>query len=645
MAARQAAPNLGALEESYRIVGELRGSEGVRKYMAARRDDGTEVVITVLSAPAGSANIELSHFAADAQLLSKLAHPGMARVFDARWIDTGTLAVVTQRVQGTTLAESLRAGEVFSNPRTASVLQEIWGVLDWARSNGVVNRGVTPDNVYFEPGTQHVTVVLGPTPLSVEGVNDMRGDARAIGSLAWSMITGRQFEPDQGGPPLEEQAPNLALRVADATETMVYGPEGDGQEPDVSTYIGLVAAGDVLKQAEVELAAMKEEYEEQHRIALAQCENHRRETERMATEQAELLASERADFERTMSTHQEQLAAVHEELQQQTAALERRIGDFERRRTDINRLRSEQEERIESSRRAREQAASEAETDIARNEREAMRNERQDIRSIVGLPRKPQQRRHDTLRPTFDEHEEARPRWIIPTVAVAFVLLVAAVVGGILYRNHANAEARRIAASKPAAAPRQRSAAGTVVPGGITPPANPATDTLGGAAAGVPPIDTTRAAMSPADPMRPDDVPGSPRPRPTRPSTDANANAAAPITSAPTTNAPTAPGPAPVTVPPADPARSNPVWGRTDSVMRADSARRDTGLRDPAVRDPIYGRDPASRDTPHLDSARRDSARRDSAVRRSGRFGFDTVRIRRDTTGVAPDSVVRIRPP
>src|SRR5262245_16377057 len=94
-------PDIPAPEDTYKIVGEQRGSEGVRKYIATRVDDGSEVVITVLSSPRGGANNELSHFAADVQLLSSLAHPGMAQVIESRWLDAGALAVVTARARGT----------------------------------------------------------------------------------------------------------------------------------------------------------------------------------------------------------------------------------------------------------------------------------------------------------------------------------------------------------------------------------------------------------------------------------------------------------------------------------------------------------------------------------------------------------------
>ena len=40
-------------------------------------------------------------------------------------------------------------------------------MLDWARTSGVVHRGVTPENVYFLPQSQHVCVV--PTNYEMAG--------------------------------------------------------------------------------------------------------------------------------------------------------------------------------------------------------------------------------------------------------------------------------------------------------------------------------------------------------------------------------------------------------------------------------------------------------------------------------------------
>lgn len=611
----QSPPDIQALADSYKIVGELRGRGGARKYMATRLQDGAEVIVSVLAAPEGAENNELSHFAADVQLLSSLSHPSMARVFESRWIGTGSLAVVSERIQGTTLAEALNSGQEFSNPRTAAVLQEVWGVLDWARASGVVHRGVTPDNVYFEPSTEHVIVALGPTAIPAAGASDANGDARTIGMLAWSMLTGKLYTDD--APALSESAPNLAVRVVDATEAIVHGAGSTEQVPDVPTYVGIIAAGDVLKQAEVELAAMKEEYEEQHRAALASCENHRVETERMAADQAELLASERVEFEETMTQHQEQLTAIHAQLQKQSGEIEQRIAEFEARRAEVNRLRSEQETRIVEARDAREKEDAERREEFeAKRKRGDYRDESEDIRSIVGA--RPRQA-YAKARAKAGER-----RWAIPVAALAILLVIAGVVGAIVYHTRHGGPASNVAVAKPvtphaapAGNPPPQTAGGTLAPGVVATPPAQTTDSA-----------TTKAAVD--SPPAPESVPASRPKRAPHQANDVNGMI-----------------PTPVPVLPADSAaRRDSILKKTDSVGAGENANR----RDSTVRsDSGYVRDTSTRrdSAPPVDTAKR----RDSLGRGSGIVKVDTVfkrdtsTTRRDSVRVRPDSTGRVPPP
>jgi hypothetical protein len=537
MAERQAALSLRALEDAYEIVGELRGSRIAHKYLATRRDDGANVVIAVHTAPPGGESNELSHLAADARLLSGLEHPALAPVLDARWLGDGILAVVTARLQGTTLAELLRARgrDAFTNPRAALVLQEVWGVLDWARSSGVVHRGVTPDDVYFEPSTERAKIILGPTRVPVVGTTDASGDRRTIGALAWAMLTGTPFSNEKATKSLGELVPDLAIRLIDATETMAYGARNPSDEPDVATFIGIVAAGDVLKQAEVELAAMKEQYEEQHRLALAACENQRVETERRAAEQAELLARERADFEGTMSDHQEQLASVRDELRKRTASVEQRIAEFESKRAKINRLRAEQQARVTAAQHARENEAAKRRAENGGREPLPELKEPEDIRTLVGAPRRPLLAQRDD-KPSGWWNK----RWVMPAAAAGVLLIIATAAGGIFYyRQRGDALPRRVTIQRPA--PPPRAAGAEVAPGALTVPlpVNPDSGAPIAPVTGPPSIEAP-ALAHPEMPRPTNDVTGAAPP--TAPSRDTSA-------------------------------RSDSISMRTDSVLRGDAAR------------------------------------------------------------------------
>jgi hypothetical protein len=355
--------DLRALDERYEVRGELRGAGAVRTYIGRMKDSSAEVAIMVTQAPGD--NNELSHLASDARMLTSLSHPGLIRVLDGCWLGTTGFAVVSERLRGESLAERLERGERFASPRIAAILQDVKAVLDWAREKGIVHRNVTPDTLIFEQGSDRVRVSLAPWPIAMSGVPDIAGDARTIGKLAWAMYTGQPYGEGEHIESLGTLCPNLATRAVDGVNKMVSA-EDHADTPDIATFIATVAAADVLKQAEVEIAAMKEEYDEQHAAALHACEVQRQETEQHAAEQVALLAgereefersisderaaieaertqmaTERAEFERLMKERKDKLAAVRAELDQERASLEKRLSELEAYRTEVERIRKE----------------------------------------------------------------------------------------------------------------------------------------------------------------------------------------------------------------------------------------------------------------------------------------------------------------
>ena len=339
-------PDLRALERTYEIVGELRGPPDSHRFVAHRREDGIEVMITVARAPEGDDNNALAHLASDTQLLTNVTHANVPRVHSGHWLGADSYAVIGDAVHATPLAEFVSRGEKFANARVSVVLQEVDGVLDWARSQGIVHRKVTPETLWFEPGTDRVIVSFAPSRIPISGVPDARGDARTIGVLAWTMLAGRRYDDqdDNANPPLAEANPDLATRVVEATEAMVHAVSGE-KSPDVPAFLALVASGDVLRRAELITTERQREFDEQHRIALERYENQRSEIERAAAEQAERLAAERAAFERLVKDRQEQLAAVRAGLDNQRAEIARRLVILDKRRAAIEKMSEEVNQR------------------------------------------------------------------------------------------------------------------------------------------------------------------------------------------------------------------------------------------------------------------------------------------------------------
>lgn len=249
---------IGPLAERYRVVGELRAPAGIRRFVAMRNDDDSEVVITVVKAPGGVGN-DLAHLAADVQLLTTMSHPKVPAMIEGRWLDATTYAAVAERIKGDTLQEHLDRGDLPGNAEVATILNDVKAVLDWAREGGIVHRGVTPESMVIENDTNRLLITLGFTRIPLGGLPDEVADTRTVAAVAWSMFTGRRFVEGEQRPPLAELCPHLAARVVDATERILRARPGD-RAPDAAAFIGIVAVGDVLKQAEVEFAALDEEF-------------------------------------------------------------------------------------------------------------------------------------------------------------------------------------------------------------------------------------------------------------------------------------------------------------------------------------------------------------------------------------------------
>ena len=369
----RSAPDLRGLENQYEIHGELRGNGTARRYIGKTKDDrAAEVAIVVATKADGGETSDLAHFAADSQILANAGHPSVERVLETRWIGSDTVAVVSDRIGGETLAELLERGEKFPNARIARILEDVSAALDWAREAGVVHRGITPETLVFERGSGRVRVSFVPTRVPMTGVPDQATDARTIGTLAWAFLTGKPYAPTETRS-LGEVSPNLASRVVEGTDKIIRSKD-HADAPDVETYLSILAAGDVIKQAEVELLAQKEEYDEAHRVELEKCEIHRQEVEQHAAEQASLLESEREEFERKMADaraefeaeraqfesmmgeRKDRFAAVRAELDQQRVEMERRVAELEKYRADVEKVRDEALAAREEAKVAREDA-------------------------------------------------------------------------------------------------------------------------------------------------------------------------------------------------------------------------------------------------------------------------------------------------
>ncbi|HYD53832.1 MAG TPA: hypothetical protein VEA99_14440, partial [Gemmatimonadaceae bacterium] len=299
--ASQVAPNLESLGDAYQFLGELRGRRTTRSYLAKRRADGTDALVTIVSRPEGDERNALSHLAADTKLLVDHKHRNLIRILDGQWVGDD-FAVISARVAAPTLRELLDRGEVLSTPRVAVILREVNGVLAWAREQKVVHRTVTPDTLYLDPRTDRVLVSFTIRPIRVLGRGDtVEEDARTIGRLAWAMLARTSVPPEESEQTLADLRPDLPLRVIEATQTLATH-EGDGSPlPKVLDYVAAVAMAETLMLGELETAHVQAVMMDEQREQRLAWETEQRACENEIRDQAKRLAEEKAELEKAIA--------------------------------------------------------------------------------------------------------------------------------------------------------------------------------------------------------------------------------------------------------------------------------------------------------------------------------------------------------
>jgi hypothetical protein len=335
--------DLSRLTENYDILGEFSGSNHTRNYAARRLADGREVLITVLEAsPEVAQGKAIAQFAADANLLTKLSHPNVPRVLEARWIGDDAFALITERVQGTTLAEQLK-GERLTKPRIAAILGEVDGVLNWARGERLSHRNVTPESLWIERGTGKVFVLLSPTEAPKTNRPDPRDDARTIGQLAVAMLAAKPMSDDHDGS-LFSMRPDLPERVAKATEKVAACTIND-EVPDIPAFLASMAMADAIKEGELEVARIDAEFRAQLKAEREKWEAEQEACRLSNENQAKKFAEERAEYERRSAKEREQLAEARAEIDKRRAELQAARAELDQARAAYKQKKSELEAR------------------------------------------------------------------------------------------------------------------------------------------------------------------------------------------------------------------------------------------------------------------------------------------------------------
>ncbi len=333
---RTSEPVSAALADEFDIVGELGGAPGTRFLIATRkragdgkrRDDSGRVIIEIVRSPEGDESHALDHVASDTKLLSTLRHRRLVPILEGRWVGDDAFAVVREQVDDPSVADLLERGDPFTNVRTAAILREVHGLLQWAREHDVVHRRVTTDRLFLEPTSDRVRVSFAAGPLQrVRAIDATTEDVQTVVKLAVAMLSGRQSEETEGQS-FADQRPDLPERLHEETERLL---KESATDHDLTLYLALIGMADPVAEGETERDRIRAEVLEEQRVEREKLANERAELERHIEEERQKLIAEgeelRGAFEKEKVNLQREFAAAQRLIAAERTEMQRIITE------------------------------------------------------------------------------------------------------------------------------------------------------------------------------------------------------------------------------------------------------------------------------------------------------------------------------
>ena len=143
-------PYLGVqVAGQFRILERI-GSGGMGAvYKAEQPDMNRNVAVKILHTKYMSRSDLVSRFRREARAMSHLSHPNTAKVFLYGQLEDGACYFVMEHLEGSNLAQEVRAHGPMDAARAIGVMIQVCGALEEAHKAGIVHRDLKPENIFL----------------------------------------------------------------------------------------------------------------------------------------------------------------------------------------------------------------------------------------------------------------------------------------------------------------------------------------------------------------------------------------------------------------------------------------------------------------------------------------------------------------
>lgn len=229
---------------AFTLVGVLGEGSWGRVYLALQESPSREVAVKVLR-PEATSKESVRRFAIEAEALGRLAHPGIARIYESGTCD-GRPYIVMERVEGRVLTELCRAERVEGDERARVALVASGAeALDHAHRQGVIHRDLKPSNIMVDGKGQARILDFGVARLVSAGVSQtLAGETLGNGVMAGSWVgTVRYLSPEQAsGLPGDTRSDVHALGLV-LYELLARRPAYGAEECTLAMLLAMVRSG------------------------------------------------------------------------------------------------------------------------------------------------------------------------------------------------------------------------------------------------------------------------------------------------------------------------------------------------------------------------------------------------------------------